>query len=49
MAVLAAFVWVKATSDALSLYVAGAGILLIVLGERLFMRSHTHADGTMDM
>ena len=47
--VLGAFIWVKATSDALSLYVSIAGILLIVLGERLFMRSHTDADGTMDM
>ena len=47
--VLAAFVWVKASTDALSLYVAGAGIALIVAGERLFMRSHTRADGTMDM
>ena len=47
--VLAAFVWVKASTDPLSLYVAGAGIALIVAGERLFMRSHTRADGTMDM
>jgi hypothetical protein len=29
--------------------VAAAGIILIVIGERLFMRSHTQADGTMDM
>ncbi|MDP3968056.1 MAG: hypothetical protein Q8Q02_07220 [Nocardioides sp.] len=47
--VLAAFVWVTASTDALSLYVAGAGIALIVSGESLFMRSHTRADGTMDM
>jgi len=47
--VLAAFVWVKASTDALSLYVAGAGIALIVAGERRLMRSHTRADGTMDM
>lgn len=47
--VLAAFLWVRASSDALSLYVAGAGIALIVAGERLLMRTHTGSDGTMDM
>ncbi|MBN9151127.1 MAG: hypothetical protein KF739_00805 [Cryobacterium sp.] len=49
VAVLAAFVWVRASTDALSLYVAGAGIVLIVAGQRLLMHSHTRADGTMDM
>ena len=47
--VLGAFIWVKATSDALSLYVSVAGIVAIVLGERLFMRSHTDVGGRMDM
>ncbi|MCJ7779818.1 MAG: APC family permease [Acidimicrobiia bacterium] len=47
--VLGAFLWVKASTDPLGLYVAAAGIILIVIGERLFMRSHTQADGTMDM
>ena len=47
--VLGAFLWVKASTDPLGLYVAAAGIILIVIGERLFMRSHTRADGTMDM
>jgi amino acid transporter len=47
--VLGAFVWVKASTDALSLYSAAGGLVLIVLGERLFMRSHTRPDGTMDM
>ncbi len=47
--VLAAFVWVRASTDALSLYVAGAGIVLIVAGERFLMRSHTRSNGTMDM
>ena len=47
--VLGAFLWVKASADALSLYVSAAGIALIVAGERLFMRSHTRPDGTMDM
>ncbi len=49
LVVLGAFVWVKASADALSLYAAGGGILLIVLGERLFMHSHTRPDQTMDM
>jgi amino acid transporter len=47
--VLGAFVWVKATTDAVSLYAAAGGIILILLGERFFMRSHTRTDGTMDM
>ncbi len=47
--VLGAFLWVKASTDTLSLYVSGAGIAVIVVSERLFMRSHTNADGTMDM
>ncbi|MBK5223949.1 MAG: APC family permease [Acidimicrobiia bacterium] len=47
--VLGAFLWVKASEDALSLYVSAAGIVLVVAGERLFMRSHTRPDGTMDM
>lgn len=47
--VLGAFVWVKASADPLGLWVAAAGIVLIVLGERLFMASHTRPDGTMDM
>ena len=47
--VLAAFIWVKATTDALGLYVAGGGIVAIVAAERLFMRSHARPDGSMDM
>lgn len=47
--ILSAFVWVEATTDPLGLYAAGGGIILIFLGERLFMRSHTRPDGTMDM
>lgn len=47
--VLGAFVWVKASSDALGLWVAAAGIVAVVVGERLFMASHTRPDGTMDM
>lgn len=47
--VLAAFLWVKASADALILYASAIGIAAIVIGERLFMRSHTRPDGTMDM
>lgn len=47
--VLAAFVWVRASIDAFSLYVAGAGIILIVAAQRFLMRSHTRSDGTMGM
>jgi hypothetical protein len=49
LVVLGAFVWVKASVDATTPYAAGGGIILIVLGERLFMRSHTRQDDTMDM
>lgn len=47
--VLAAFVSVTAATDPLSIYVAAAGIVLLVVAERLFMRSHTGDDQTMDM
>ncbi|GMQ98049.1 MAG: APC family permease [Acidimicrobiia bacterium] len=47
--VLAAFLWVKSSEDPLILVVAAVGLVLIVVGERLFMRSHTNADGTMNM
>jgi len=47
--VLVAFLWVKTTEDPLILVVAVVGLVLIVLGERFFMRSHTNPDGTMDM
>lgn len=48
-AVLAAFLWVTTSTDPLGLWVAAAGIVLIVVGERLLMASHTRPDGTMDM
>lgn len=47
--VLGAFVWVNASSDALGLFVSVGGLVAIVVGERLFMHSHTRSDGTMDM
>jgi len=47
--VLAAFLWVKGSADILIIYVSVAAIALIVIGERLFMWSHTDATGKMDM
>jgi len=48
--VLAAFLWVKVSEDALIIYVAIGTIALVVIGERLFMWSHTDATtGEMDM
>lgn len=49
LAVLGAFVWVKATEAPLGLWVAAGGIVVIVGAQFLFIRSHTRADGTMDM
>lgn len=49
LVVLGALVWVKASTDPLILYVSAAGIALIVIGERLFMWSHTDSDGNMAM
>jgi len=46
---LGAFVWVKASDDALVLLVSAVAIALIVAGERLFMRSHTDREGHMPM
>jgi len=42
IAVLAAFVIIKASSDAFVLYVAIIGIILIFVGERLFLRRNHH-------
>lgn len=49
LVVLGAFVWVNATEAPLGLWVAAGGIVVIVGAQLLFMRSHTRADGTMDM
>lgn len=49
VAVLGVFLWVKASTDSLILYVSAGGIAAIVIGERLFMRSHTDRAGNMDM
>jgi len=47
--VLTAFLWVKASEDSLIIIVAVVALVLIVAGEWLFMRSHTDAEGNMDM
>ena len=47
--VLGVFLWVKASTDSLTLYVSAVGVAVIVVGERLFMRSHTDRYGNMDM
>ncbi len=39
----------KASTDVLVLYVSAAGIAVLVIGERLFMRSHTDSEGKMAM
>jgi amino acid transporter len=47
--VLSAFIYLKYLSDPFVLIVALIGIVLIIFGERLFMRSHTGQDGKMQM
>ncbi|HLR25896.1 APC family permease [Fodinibius sediminis] len=49
VAVLGAFIYIKYLTDPFVLGVALAGILLIILAERLFMISHTDSEGKMDM
>ena len=40
VAILGAFVWMKATSDMMVLWVAGAGMIMVFAGERLFLQWH---------
>lgn len=47
--VLSAFIYLKYVSDPLVLIVAAIGIVLVIISERLFMKSHTDEDGNMDM
>jgi len=47
--VLSAFIYLKYLIDPFVLIVALIGIVLIILGQRLFMISHTNQDGDMDM
>ena len=42
--VLGALLWVKARSDLLVLWAAGMGLVLVFLGERLFLRSVREED-----
>lgn len=49
LVVLGALLWINATTDALVLYVSAAGLVAIVVGERLLMRSHTDEEGHMHM
>jgi amino acid transporter len=49
IAVLTAFLYLKYLNDPLVLIVAGVGIILIIIAERLFMFSHTDEDGNMNM
>jgi amino acid transporter len=47
--VLSAFIYMKYLTDPFVLIVALIGIVLIVLGQRFFMISHTDEEGKMDM
>ena len=47
--VLSAFIYMKYLTDPFVLIVALIGIVLIFLGQRLFMISHTDEDGKMHM
>lgn len=41
IAILGAFLWMKATSDPLVIWVALGGLVFIFVGERLFLPWHT--------
>lgn len=47
--ILSAFILLKFKSDPLVLIVSFAGILIVIIAERLFMRTHTDSDGKMNM
>jgi len=47
--VLSAFIYLKYINDPFILIVSAIGILLIVISERLFMKSHTDSKGNMNM
>tara|TARA_R110002050_G_scaffold85091_3_gene181606 strand:+ start:5721 stop:7046 length:1326 start_codon:yes stop_codon:yes gene_type:complete len=47
--ILIAFIVLKFKSDPLVLIVSFTGILMVILAERLFMKTHTGSDGKMDM
>ncbi|AMC11177.1 amino acid permease [Lutibacter profundi] len=47
--VLGAFIYIKFLNDPFVLVIAFIGIILVILGERLFMKSHTDSEGKMHM
>lgn len=47
--ILIAFIILKFKSDPLVLIVSFAGILIVIVAERLFMKTHTDSDGKMNM
>ncbi len=47
--ILVAFIYIKYLNDPFVLIVALIGIVLIILSERLFMKSHTDSEGKMQM
>ncbi len=47
--ILSAFIYIKYLNDPFVLIVALTGIILIILSERLFMKSHTDSEGKMHM
>lgn len=47
--ILVAFMILKFKSDPLVLIVSFAGILIVIIAERFFMRTHTDSDGKMNM
>ncbi len=49
LAILMAFIYMKYLKDPFVLFVAGIGLFLIIVAERLFMKSHTDSDGNMHM
>ncbi len=47
--ILLTFVVLKFNTDPLVLVAAAIGFIIIMMGQRLFMKSHTDSDGNMDM
>jgi len=47
--ILSAFIWMKYESDPLVLIVSLVGFVIILVAQRLFMITHTDADGVMHM
>ncbi|VAW19572.1 Uncharacterized amino acid permease, GabP family [hydrothermal vent metagenome] len=47
--ILGAFIYIKYLNDPFVLVIAFVGIILVILGERIFMKSHTDSEGKMHM